>query len=187
VSVVPVPGMRTSIEERPEGLRFIIPAPRQVYALFFYPVWLVFWALGEGFAITELSKVPFGMNNFLLLWLTMWTLGGASTLFTWLWMLAGQERVTLEPSVLRHRRELFGIGLCREYDLSRIRRLRVAPQPRVRPLGSRRAYLGLTGGVVAFDYGARTVRFGASLDEPEGRMIVQRLKERYGFDDAGSP
>ena len=39
------------------------------------------------------------------------------------------------------------------------------------------------GSVVAFDYGAKTVRFGASIDEAEGKIIVDRIKERYGLTD----
>jgi hypothetical protein len=187
VSVVPVPGMRTSIEERPEGLCFIVPARRQIFPLLFLPVWLAGWALGEGFAISGL-RAGSGADAFLLIWLIGWTLGGCWTLFSWLWMLAGQERIVLGPAALTHRYELFGIGRTREYELGNVRRLRVSSNPiKTWASGSRSWYLGLSGGVIAFDYGAKTIRFGASLDEPEGQMIVSRLKERYGFNDAALP
>jgi len=36
----------------------------------------------------------------------------------------------------------------------------------------------MTSGAITFDYGAKSVRIGAGLDEAEGRMIVQRIKDR---------
>jgi hypothetical protein len=35
-------------------------------------------------------------------------------------------------------------------------------------------------GVIVFDYGASTVRFGLWLDPAEARQIVALLKERFG-------
>src|SRR5262249_46979610 len=171
--------MRTSIEERPDGLCLIIPARRQVFQLFFIPVWLVPWALGAGLTIRSLRDGS-RLEVVLLIWLTGWTLGGGWTLFTWLWMLAGQERIVLGPVALTRRYELFGIGRTREYSLANVRRLRVSPEPkeawRVRERSS--IPLGFGHGIIAFDYGAKTIRFGASLDRPEGQMIVSWLKER---------
>ena len=44
--------------------------------------------------------------------------------------------------------------------------------------------LGLSGGVVAFDYGAHTVRMGGLIDEPEGNMIVHTIQQRYSIASA---
>jgi len=41
-------------------------------------------------------------------------------------------------------------------------------------------YGTLFSGVLAFDYGAGTVRFGTNLDPAEARQIVALLKERFG-------
>ena len=38
---------------------------------------------------------------------------------------------------------------------------------------------GVGGGVLAFDYGARTYRFGAGLDEAEAKQVVIAIKQRY--------
>ena len=112
----------------------------------------------------------------------MWTVGRGFVLLAWFWMLAGRERVILKPSSLVHRREIFGIGPSSEYDLAHITNLRVSPQS-LSPW-SRGANIrdwGPGGGIVAFDYGARTIRFGASIDEAEGSMIVNQLRQRYRF------
>ena len=34
-------------------------------------------------------------------------------------------------------------------------------------------------GVVAFDYGAKTYRFGYALDDAEANRLVQAIKERF--------
>jgi hypothetical protein len=36
---------------------------------------------------------------------------------------------------------------------------------------------GIGGGAIAFDYGARTHRFGASLDEAEAKQLIPRIQE----------
>jgi hypothetical protein len=53
------------------------------------------------------------------------------------------------------------------YDLAEVKDLRVlaaAEHPRSRS--------GLGGGLIAFDYGPRTIRFCAGVDEAEAKMIV---------------
>jgi hypothetical protein len=42
-------------------------------------------------------------------------------------------------------------------------------------------FWGIGGGPVTFDYGARTFRFGASVDEAEARDIVNQLKAQHSF------
>ena len=112
----------------------------------------------------------------------MWTVGRGFVLLAWFWMLAGRERVILKSSSLVHRREIFGIGRSSEYDLAHITNLRVSPQSlNAWSRGANVRNWGLGGGIVAFDYGARTIRFGASIDEAEGSMIVNQLRQRYRF------
>jgi hypothetical protein len=60
-------------------------------------------------------------------------------------------------------------------DTTEVRRLRVAPlaQPiRGIPLPSFH-------GLIAFDYGSRTVRFGAGIDEAEAFDLVKRVTGRF--------
>ena len=178
---VPVPAMRTAVSDGPDGLTFVVPSRRQWFAMLFLPVWLVGWLFGEVFAVRGLISGK-GPSLFLLVWLTMWTLGGGLALLGWLWMLAGRERLVVKPGVLVHRLELFGLHRTREYDLSQVRNLKVSPES-FNPwnMGSSFRMWGLGGGVVSFDYGARTIRVAASVDEAEGRMIVNRIQERYAI------
>lgn len=41
---------------------------------------------------------------------------------------------------------------------------------------------GFGGGLIAFDYGFRTVRFAAGIDEAEAHAIANHLIDQYGLD-----
>ena len=185
---VVVPQMRSVISDGTGGLQIIIPAKRNVFLLGFLGFWLIGWTIGE---IAVFAKLAGAVINgefsapehlFLFAWLGLWTVGGGFALYTWLWMMRGRERVNLGPGNLSIRREVFGFGRVREYDIQHVTNLRVAPAP-FNPFDPAAGlqFWGLGGGIVAFDYGAKTFRFGASIDEAEGRTIVERLHSRHHF------
>jgi len=164
MAIEPVPGMRTKVSDGPEGLSFIVPAPRQIFAMLFLPLWLTGWVFGEAFALRTLVTEKGPAQAFLVIWLTGWTIGGAFAIFAWFWMLSGRERILLKPGALAHRYELFNLSVGREYDLAQVRNLRVSPQPLLTGNGRYMfRTLGLSGGVVAFDYGAHTIRMMSSV------------------------
>jgi hypothetical protein len=174
--------------ERPDGLELIVPAKRNFFMMVFLLAWLTGWAFGEVTTIGELlsgnilSGNTKGALTFLLFWLVGWTLGGGCAVLVFLWMLAGRERIALQPCLLAIRREIFGLGLTRDYDLAHVRNVRVSAgafDPFSWTTGAR--FWGIGGGLVAFDYGAKTVRVAASIDEPEAAQIVRELKGRHAF------
>jgi len=137
-------------------------------------VWMAGSLLGEAFGANWLLAGEEDTPIFFLgAWVVLWTMSGGAALVACLWMARGQEIVTLRPDTLEIRRDVLGWGTTREYDLAYARNLRVSQRrfdPK-RPL----EVLGVGGGSVAFDYGARTLRFGSSLDEAEARQIVSEL------------
>jgi len=177
--VTPAP-RRSRVSDRPEGLEIVVPAKRSVFLMLFLLVWLGAWAVGEFSVLGQLLRGTEGPVPFLLFWLLGWTVGGGCALLTFLWMLAGRERIVLRPRVLAVYREIFGLGPIREYDLAHVRNLRVSP-PAYDPFGWGAAgrFWGVTGGFVAFDYGAKTVRLAASADEPEAAQIVREITARH--------
>lgn len=174
---------RSTVRRVNEGLEIVIPAKRNPFLMLFLTAWLVGWCFGEVFAIRELL---IGHDNapdlFLIAWLVMWTVGGALALYTWLWMARGFEVILLRPDVLTIRRDVLGLGRTKEYDLSHVSNLRVAPGT-WNPYDWTGAmqFWGIGGGPVAFDYGSRTFRFAASVDEAEARKIVNELKNQHSF------
>jgi hypothetical protein len=184
-----LPQPRSSTEETPDGLRITIPAPRSWLVVGFMSIWLCAWLFGAGAVIWSLfgqsGAIP-ETGPFILLWLAGWALGGGFIALRILWMAFGREVVAVSPSVLRLRREIFGIGRSREFDFTQVRNLRMAPQPVAPPAygsgygyryGGGRALFA--GGVIAFDYGSRTFRFGSGVDEAEAAQLVATIQERF--------
>ena len=156
-----------------------MPAQRNWFVLLFLSAWLVGWAFGEVSVIRQLTnpteKTPI---LFLLAWLTGWTVGGTFAVAAVLWQLGGRELLSVDTATLTHRVEAFGIGRSRIYKLSEVKNLR-ATEYSANPFTNQAAMLPpLTGsgfGPVAFDYGARTIRVAAALEEAEAKALVARL------------
>ena len=101
--------------------------------------------------------------------------------YDWLWNAIGREVVGLRPGVLVVRRGVAGLGFRREYRLADVRRLRVSPPPRDASRWAPPLRFGRDPGVIAFDHGARTVRFGEGLDEAEASLVLEELGLREGM------
>jgi hypothetical protein len=72
-----------------------------------------------------------------------------------------------------------------EYDLQKVSNLRVTAswsRPEWSPMQPR----GNVAGPIAFDYGSKTVRFAASVDEAEAREIVGELKSQHTFPEVAA-
>jgi len=183
------PNPRVTLTGGPEGLEIVIPAQRNLVVLVFLGIWLVGWVTGEVTTLAELLKDgPRRSEGLVLLWLALWTVGGVFAAYMWLWMLVGKERVLMGTSTLRVTRDVLGLGPTHSYELFQVRNLRVA----TRPVSPRDTVVTprlarLVGGLIAFQYKGQTVRFGASIDEAEAQMIVERMRQRYAFPELPSP
>ncbi len=180
------PTRHSIVSDTPDGLKITIPAKRNIVLVLFLSAWLVGWAMGEAFAIRQLLRADaVAPSLFMAAWLVGWTIGGGFALYLCVWNAMGKEIVYLGPGVLATKHDLLGFGRTREYDLSHVKNLRVTPQVQD-PFGwssGMRAW-GVSAGTVAFDYGAKTFRFGAAIDEAEGAQIVDELKARHSFGSA---
>jgi hypothetical protein len=175
---------RGSSQERPEGLEIVIPAQRNAFRTLFLGVWLCGWAVGEVMVPTAFlgQDLEPDARLFAMVWLAAWTLGGGFAIYAFLWSLAGRERVLVTPFSLRIKRDLFGMGRVREYELVHVRDLRCSP-PAYNPHDFRSGMQvwGIGGGTIAFDHGAGTVRFGTGLEEGEAKAIIDRMRSRAPF------
>ena len=142
-----------------EGRRIRIPA-RQRFVLWFMCFWLTGWTFAGIETIRQVTEKP---QPFLFLWLGFWAFGMVAAVWTILWQLLGSEVVELEGGVLRLRSEVGGLGSTREFEITSVRDLRAVP------LGEDSSER------ITFNYGARTFRFGSSLDEAEAKQLVDYL------------
>jgi hypothetical protein len=180
---------RGSVQEGPEGLEIVIPPRPNWFRTLFLGAWLCGWAVGEFMVPTTfLSRdLEPEARMFAMAWLAAWTLGGGFAIYAFLWSIFGRERVLLTPLSLRIKRDLFGTGRVREYELIHIRDLRCAPAIyNPHDFRSGMQVWGIGGGTIAFDHGSATVRFGAGLEEGEAKAIIERMRSRALFASATS-
>lgn len=171
--------MRSEVSEGPRALAFSIPTRRHWLLIFPLAMWLAMWSLAILFGLVGL--LVGGVSGASLLTFFTWFLFGVPFLVICVWLLFGKERVVLRGSTLTHRYDwAFGLGRERVYDLDHVRNLRLSPPPTDfwAPRAALRM-LDLAGGAIAFDYGARTIQFGTGIDEPEARMIIDRVLARH--------
>ena len=171
-------------------LRLTLPARRNWPMLVFLSAWLVGWAFGEFTVPTQFfgKSGRTGIDLFTAAWLVMWTIGGAFAMYVWLWNLVGREVIDIDSESLRIKREVVRWGRVRDFTLNHVRALRVAPvtfNPMDFSNGLR--FWGVGGGAIAFDYGAKTYRFGGALDEAEAKQVLARITERVPRDVVALP
>ena len=174
------PRFRT--ESTARGFRVDIPARRNWLLILFLGAWLGGWVFGEMDVSKQLlnspSQEPMAFMSF---WIVGWTIGGSVAITALLWQLAGHEVIDIDSSRLKYRVQVFGIGRTRSYAVADVRELRSVTYERG-PFFNQRSLIppifGSGYGPVAFDYGARTFRFGPSLDDAEAKMFVAQVAAR---------
>jgi hypothetical protein len=183
---VPVPSRKSIVIESQEGYGIIFPTKKSIFIIIFLGFWMIGWAFGEITVSLQLIKGFKGSNGgpelFLIFWLCMWTLGGGAAIFAWLWMMFGQEHVLLNPASLIIKRTLLGFAINKEYDINNVKNMRVSPQPfNAFDFSAGLRFWGIGGGLIAFDYGSKTIRFGPSIEEAEAYTIVKEFSSKHKF------
>ena len=174
---------RSTWREGTMGPEVVIPVRRNWPLLVVMPLWLGLWTTGMAGVAGEIAsgRARGGEAGFFEVWLVAAVVGAGTVVYAWLWNAIGREVVAVRAGALVIRREVAGLGLSREYSLADVRNLRVSVPP---PDGARWAMpvrFGRDPGVLAFDHGARTVRFGGGLDEAEASLVLADLGVREGI------
>ncbi|MBM4126771.1 MAG: hypothetical protein FJ247_05390 [Nitrospira sp.] len=172
---------RITITDTPDELRIVMPNRRSWFVIGMLAFWVCAWGVGEVVGSTTLykSEVPPGEERLMLAWLVVWTVSGLAALVALQWQIMGKEIVTMQGHTLQTQREGGGIGFRKEYDVQQIANLRVEP-PKFSPFDVSASFQlwGIGGGVIAFESGGNTRRFGAGLDDAEAKQVVDALKRR---------
>lgn len=176
--------------------RIIIPSRKNWFTIFFLGFWLTGWAVGEIMVLRIMAtsifgavagKAPnasaglLGISGFLLFWLAGWTVGGGFAIYTFLWQVAGKEVIEVNSGGITIANKIFSFSRPKEYDAQYIKDLRVSQPANSMwsPWGHAGQFWGRGQGIIAFDYGAKTNRFGSGLDEAEAKMIIAEITQRY--------
>ncbi|MFZ5904694.1 MAG: hypothetical protein ACOYZ8_14200 [Chloroflexota bacterium] len=170
------------------GDRFLIsiPSKKNWFQMVFLFIWLAGWAFGE-VMVGDILLAVFLKNSvgvpilFLFVWLAGWTAGGVFALYALLWQLAGKEIIEINGQAIRIGRSIFGIHFPKEYTSQYIKDLRVSTSMPPDMFGWSRTFAlwGLGPGMIAFDYGAKTIRFSSGVDEAEAKQIISEILQNY--------
>jgi len=174
---------RVKIVPTSNRLELVIPGKRNWLVILFMSAWLGGWYFGETSAINSIlhSKSTDGPSGFLIFWLIGWSIGGCWVLYSIIRSLFSTERISLTSNTLIIKQEIFNFGVSKEYDLSSIIDIRVSPMASLNSSFQNAFAINNNLGVISFDYGAKTINFGSSIEEAEAREIISMLKANYSF------
>lgn len=161
-------------------MQISIPSHKHWFVFIFLPLWLTGWAFGEITVIHQLLTKDF--NTFLLVWLTGWTFGGGFAILMLLWQIAGKEIIEVSGQSIILTKTIFNLGFPKEYSAGYIKDLRISIviANDNNQWGRNNGYNYYTGNSkLAFDYGAKTIRFGNGIDEAEAKYILNIILQRY--------
>ena len=183
---------RYTIEKNEDSVQVILPARQRfifiiwnsLILLGYSVIYVVILVLGfEVYQLYEVARtIPSQLelaSNFVLLGIVfspfflIYLALGPFILRNFFWSIAGKEIIEAGPSKITITRQIFTFQRTREYSASDVKNLRV------RENGSSKAFRNLLGnnGMIAFDYGTKTLRFGADIEEAEARMILSTIEE----------
>ncbi|WP_395393304.1 hypothetical protein WBP07_18735 [Novosphingobium sp. BL-8A] len=175
IKEAPLRPARFTIEGGVRQPEIRIPARKFWFGLVFLCFWLTMWTLGGMAAVTALFTAP---EPFIAIWLIFWAIGWLFAASTILWQFTGSEVIRVDSGQFVHGWRLLGFSRERAYPLSQVRHLRIndaTPFAFNFNRGWGGPFMTRRTGCISFDYGASTIRMGQSIDEAEGRMIVERL------------
>lgn len=187
---------RYKLEESSSGTVITIPSKKNWFMIVFLGFWLIGWAVGEITVIGILSAGIFKLTSnglseitksgpgaigglFLMAWLGGWTVGGIFAIYVWLWQVRGIERISLSYEALVLEKITPIWKRKKEYHLRDVVSLRQSNMSSsMWTMSGGMEFWGISGGRLAFDYGAKTVRFGIGLDEVETKFLIKDIEKK---------
>jgi len=178
-----------SATREPGGLRVSLPVKSERFRTLLNLVWLLAWAAGEVAMVLFLwgpwssresaPSVPLPMAN---VFLAVFSIGGGFVLWRWLWGMGGRETFLVSRHSLSARREIWGIGRSRIFDLEDIRSVRAGRlKYRVIYPSWGRMFIGHDESEIVIDSSGRTYAYGKRLEESEARDLADLLLEEMSF------
>lgn len=188
---------RYKLEESTNGIIITIPSRKNWFIILFLGFWLIGWAVGEISVIGILSAGIFKLIShglpeittsglgvfgglFLVAWLGSWTVGGAFAIYAWLWQVEGFEKISLSLDAFAIEKITPIWKRKKEYRLRDVVSLRLSNlSSSMWTMSGSMEFWGMSGGRLAFDYGAKTVQFGIGIDEAEAKILIKDIEEKY--------
>lgn len=145
--------------------------------IFVVSAWLI-WTAGGIFVITILFSGE-NIQDIIptIIWLAFWLFSDLLIFHFILWYSFGKEIIRIDSGFLLIRKDIFGRGQEKSFQLDQILDLRsVGTFTNKNSFSEWLNLMGLSGGNIAFEYQGKTYRFGIYLLERESRELVDKLK-----------
>jgi len=193
--LIPSSKPRHTVEKSDNLVRVTLPSKKNVFYFLFVGFWFYLW----GYLFYGLSSIRIEANktvetgsfffyisiclSFFFLALLAMGIFGVSRVG---WLLAGKEVIETTPQTLTITRQIYRWKKSKEYSAEKIRGLRTNTQSLSMFLPERRVkrFLG-GGGMIAFDYEAKTFTFGLNINETEAKQIILAVQEGLSQQTAG--
>jgi hypothetical protein len=172
---------KSRIEDEYGRLSISIPSKKNWPILLFSLLWLFGWYFGFNSAFKDLNfghNKSEGIDGFLLIWLTGWTLGGLYIIFLSLWGFFGRETIIIESGVFSLKKSIFNIGINRQLDTRQIKNIRLERIETGIFNRNQKSIWGLGPGKIKLDYGLKTYSFGLGIDDAEATYIIELLTKK---------
>ena len=166
---MPLEPSRVQVRREADGLHLMLPKRRRAVEYLTAAWTLVVVGLGLTLMLTGEGDEDPGW------FLAVWALLGLAFFGLSLWGLLHREEIVLDARALKVGWGVGGWYRWRSYTRDGIEDVRMSAETMssLDPRAGLRQY-GIGGGIVAFDYGARTVRFG-KVEEAEAKRVVAAL------------
>jgi hypothetical protein len=200
------PAPRHFVENLAHSVRVTLPGKKGLFKIVWFCIWLLGWLYMTGSVIIFLAVMMGGATGlfgvyspdatsnsgfliviaclipFLIALLGM----GGIVIYSLLLQIVGKEIIEANSQTLTITKQIFGWKNFKEYATEAISDLRVNTQQlsSIPPIASIQKLLGQDG-MIAFDYGAKTFRFGLEIDEAEAKQIIFVLRQHLPQQKAG--
>lgn len=177
---------RAKIYRNGDTIEITVPSRKRWFWIIFVTALLGFWVTGESSALLKMfdESTDSTVISFFTFWSVGWTLGGLAAIFSLLWFMAGEEIITVDKEALKLGRQIFGLGPIRSYQIAEIKQMTVTPTGDKDPWETIGEHKLIRSGLIQFDYGLKTIKFGGEFDLAEARQLVEIFKRSNNFAEA---
>jgi hypothetical protein len=148
----------------------------------FLCIWLAGWAFGEFVVVSSLARhsyiAPASGGADVYIWLAAWSIGGIGVLGFTIWFFFSREIITAAPDSLSIESKVLGLGIAKRYAVSGVNNLRLIKPEAFGGGFSLLSYPRMDRGLLAFDYGMRTVQFIRDIEEIEAEQILNLIRQK---------
>jgi hypothetical protein len=166
------------------GLLISITPQKNWFILPIFAIWLLIWSIfviGIVAAMISSKPEPVSFIVPIVILAVLFAIAYPGTKL-FLWNFFGVEEIRVTGQIISLRKRALKLGTWKEYSVEHVSSLRVAQNPaeyHFSPFMRTEQMLGFSGGWMAFDYGARTIRFAGSMDEAEAKSILKEITSIY--------